>query len=55
MLFGLFISHVYISKKIDTLLDLRGSIPTFVWLSEARVHDVQSLDILPVEPGASYF
>ncbi len=39
---------------MHTFLGLRGSIFTFVWLSEAKVHDVQSLDILPVEPGAYY-
>lgn len=41
--------------KLHTLLDLRGSIPTFVHLTPARVHDVNVLDQLLLEPGAYYF
>jgi hypothetical protein len=40
--------------KLHTLLDLRGSIPTFVALTEGLVHDVNILDELPIEPGAIY-
>jgi hypothetical protein len=40
--------------KLHTLLDLRGSIPTFVALTEGRVHDVNILDELPIEAGAIY-
>lgn len=40
--------------KMHTLLDLRGSIPTFVWLSEAKVNGVNGLDVIPVEPAAYY-
>lgn len=40
--------------KMHTMLDLRGSIPTFIWLSEAAVNDVNALDIMPVESGAIY-
>lgn len=40
--------------KLHTLLDLRGSIPTFIRLTPARVHDVNALDQLPLEPGAFY-
>jgi len=40
--------------KMHTLLDLRGSIPTFVWLSEAKVNDMNGLDVIPIEPGAYY-
>ncbi len=40
--------------KMHTMLDLRGSIPTFIWLSEAAVNDVNALDIMPVEAGAIY-
>jgi hypothetical protein len=41
--------------KLHTLLDLRGSIPTFVMVTEARVHEVNILDELVVpEPGAIY-
>lgn len=40
--------------KLHTLLDLRGSIPTFVHISNGRVHDVNVLDLLIPEPGAFY-
>ena len=38
--------------KLHTLLDLRGSIPAFIHVSEARRHDVNVLDLLVPEPGA---
>jgi Domain of unknown function (DUF4372)/Transposase DDE domain len=40
--------------KLHTLLDLRGPIPCFVRVTEARVHDVNVLDQLLPEPGAFY-
>jgi hypothetical protein len=40
--------------KLHTLLDLRGSIPTFVHISDGKLHDVNVLDLLLVEPGAFY-
>lgn len=40
--------------KMHTLLDLRGSIPTFIWMSEGKVNDMNGLDVLPVEAGAYY-
>jgi hypothetical protein len=40
--------------KAHTLLDLRGDIPAFVVVTEAGVHDVNLLDVLPVEAGACY-
>jgi hypothetical protein len=40
--------------KLHTLLDLRGSIPTFVHISDGKVHDVNVLDLLTPEPGAVY-
>jgi hypothetical protein len=40
--------------KLHTLLDLRGSIPSFVMVTEARVHEVNILDELIPEPGAIY-
>jgi len=40
--------------KLHTLLDLRGSIPTFIHVSDGKFHDVNVLDILAVEPGAFY-
>jgi len=38
--------------KLHTLLDLRGSIPSFVHVSHGKMHDVTVLDQLPIEPGA---
>jgi hypothetical protein len=35
--------------KMHTLLDLKGSIPTFISLTTGKVHDVNILDILPLE------
>lgn len=40
--------------KMHTLLDLRGSIPSFIAISEGKVADVKLLDDLPIEPGAFY-
>jgi Domain of unknown function (DUF4372)/Transposase DDE domain len=40
--------------KMHTLLDLRGSIPAFVHISNARLYDVHVLDMLSFEPGAFY-
>ena len=40
--------------KMHTLLDLRGSIPVFIDITEGSVHDVNFLDVMPVEPGSYY-
>ena len=40
--------------KLHTLLDLRGSIPTFIHISEGKLHDVKVLDLLLPEAGAIY-
>jgi Transposase DDE domain len=40
--------------KLHTLLDLRGSIPSFIHLSDGKMADVHVLDILPVQAGAFY-
>jgi Transposase DDE domain. len=40
--------------KMHTLLDLHGNIPSFIWITSAAVHDVNILDLLPVEAGAYY-
>ncbi len=40
--------------KLHTLLDLRGSFPTFLNITEGNVSDVTILDTLPLEPGAIY-
>ena len=40
--------------KLHTLLDLRGSIPSFIHISDGKMHDVKALDLLIPEPGAIY-
>ena len=40
--------------KLHTLLDLRGDIPTFIWITDGKGHDVNVLDHLIPEPGAIY-
>jgi len=40
--------------KMHTLLDLRGSIPAFIHISDGKMHEVNVLDILPLEAGAFY-
>jgi len=40
--------------KMHTLLDLKGSIPSFIHVSDGKLHDVHALDLLPLEPGAIY-
>lgn len=40
--------------KLHTLLDLRGAIPSFIHISDGKLHDVNVLDLLLPEPGAFY-
>jgi hypothetical protein len=40
--------------KLHTLLDLRGNIPTFIHISDGKMHDVKILDILALKAGAFY-
>lgn len=40
--------------KLHTLMDLRGSIPTFIGITDGKVHDVNILDVLYTEPGSYY-
>jgi len=40
--------------KMHTLLDLRGSLPSFIDITHGRSNDVAVLDWMPVEPGAFY-
>ena len=40
--------------KMHTLLDLRGNIPSFIHISNGKLHDVHALDLLLPEPGAIY-
>ena len=40
--------------KMHTLMDLRGSIPSFISITAGKVHDVNILDMLIPEPGSIY-
>ncbi len=40
--------------KLHTLLDLQGAIPSFIHISDGKLHDVNVLDLLVPEPGAIY-
>jgi transposase len=40
--------------KLHTLLDLRGNIPSFIAITDGKVHDVNILDVLIPEAGAIY-
>ena len=41
-------------RRLHTLLDLRGNIPSFIHVSDGKLHEVKVLDLLPVEAGAFY-
>ena len=40
--------------KLHTLLDLRGAIPSFIHISDGKMHDVNVLDLMTFEAGAFY-
>lgn len=40
--------------KIHTVMDMRGSIPTFFYMTDGKVNDVRFLDMITFEPGAFY-
>jgi hypothetical protein len=40
--------------KMHTLLDLRGNIPAFIYISKGNMHDMHALDLLIPEPAAIY-
>jgi len=40
--------------KLHTLMDLRGSIPTLIFITHGKVHEINLLDELIFEPGAIY-
>src|SRR6516162_9884872 len=46
--------HTKAAIKLHTLLDLRGAIPSFIHISDGKLHDVNVLDILIPEAGAFY-
>jgi hypothetical protein len=48
-------AHFRTSKaavKMHTQIDLRGNIPSFIHVSDGKMHEVNVLDILPPEPGS---
>jgi len=40
--------------RLHTLLDLRGNIPSFIYISDGKLHEVNVLDWFPLEAGAFY-
>ena len=40
--------------KLHTLLDLRGAIPAFLYISGGLLNEINVLDILPIEAGSFY-
>ena len=40
--------------KLHTLMDLRGSIPTLIFVTHGKIHETKLLDKLILEPGAIY-
>ncbi len=40
--------------KLHTLMNLRGSIPEFIHITDGKMHDVRILDLLVPQPGACY-
>ena len=40
--------------KMHTLLDLRGSIPSFIHITHGKYHDSNVLDIMDISPWAIY-
>lgn len=40
--------------KLNTLLDIRTSLPTFINITSGSIHEVNSLDLIPIEPAAVY-
>ena len=48
------VSQAKAAVKLHTLLDLRGSIPTFIHITDGKTHEVNVLDDLLIEPAAFY-
>lgn len=40
--------------KMHTAVDVRGNIPSFIHITDAKQHDVKALDEMTFEPGAYY-
>jgi len=46
--------HTKAGIKMHTLFDVETQIPTFIHITEAKVHDVNAMDVIPYETGAYY-
>lgn len=46
--------HTKAGIKMHTLFDVEMQIPTFIHITEAKIHDVNAMDIIPYETGAYY-
>lgn len=40
--------------KLHTVIDVRGNIPTFIYITSGKIHDVKALDLFAPEPGSIY-
>ena len=40
--------------KLHTMLDVKTNIPTFIYVTSGAVHDVNALDVFPIEAGSYY-
>ena len=40
--------------KVHTLFDVEAGVPTFAYITEAKVHDVKAMDAIPYEAGSYY-
>jgi hypothetical protein len=46
--------HAKAGIKLHTLYDVETDIPTFIHITEAKVHDVNAMDVIPYETRAYY-
>lgn len=46
--------HTKAGVKMHTLFDVETQIPTFIHITQAKVHDVNAMDVIPYETGAYY-
>ena len=47
-------NHTHALIKLHTVLNLKGNIPAFIAISRAKMNDFESLDQIPILPGAFY-
>ena len=47
-------SETQAGVRLHTVLDLRGAIPSFAEITDAKVHDIKLLDLIIPEPGSFY-